>query len=191
MNKLPSELQQQLPPEPYLEDDPSKEFNLWMQNTDTIDAIQRLEIIEDSELLDEIAQADWAQVPEEQLDIPVSIIVGKTEGELRNCELIELDTRSGKIIAYRVPMQTQFVRVTLIDGQDVMEAFDVDRHGPWQDIRDIGITPAELLEQLWGFGDSERNQGWQFQLTRKCGSSRKYWPIGHFPSPIDRTPKDI
>jgi len=168
-------------------DDPDRGLSEQMQNPDTIYQLEQLEMVPDSELLDVIAQSDLAQVPEEQLDIPVKTVLGKTRGPLRDYESIEIDTRGGTIIAFTVPKQTVFVRVTLQDGTDAMEVYDPHIHGPLNDLADLGCTPSELIEQLWGFGDTEVNQGWQFLLVRKIGASRKCCPIGHRPRVVDRT----
>ena len=40
------------------------------------------------------------------------------------------------------PVSTRFVRVVLGDGREMMERWDKDKHGEWDEIPDIGLTPA-------------------------------------------------
>ena len=75
--------------------------------------------------------------------------------------------------------------MTLEDGRDAMERYDPKRHGPWLDIPDIGLTPSQLLDNLYGFGETVIDQGQQFQRERKRegGASKTNWAAGHNPKP--------
>jgi hypothetical protein len=91
----------------------------------------------------------------------------------------------GTGIVFSSPEQTQFVRVQMPDGTERMEAYDPQKHGEWNAISDTGLTPAQLLEQLLGFGTEVRDQGQQFQNMRKAhgGASRGHWEVDHHPKP--------
>lgn len=179
--------------EPVYEDEPDR----WDQeaqqdralNGDTIfnpDAMEALARMvsdrRDADLPDLIMLESWPQVPEEILYEPVESIIGRCEGPIRNTEDTEFNTEKGGVI-FRRPKSTMFVRVILADGREAMERYTPDRHGEWNDIPDTGLTPTELLEQLYGFGDEEIDQGQQFQRVRKQpgGDSRTKWPSGRFP----------
>jgi hypothetical protein len=170
------------------EDDSDRKQQQWLQDHSLSGDEQRRWTAQRT--ADNVMASEWSQVLPEQLDVPVSMVVGRCEGDLRNVELYELSSVSGRVVGVCIPMVTQFVRVVLGDGTEAMEAYDPDRHGLWDDIPDIGLSPSELLEQLWGFGDTQVEQGWQFQLARKGGASRVYCPTGHHPQLFDRTPID-
>lgn len=138
---------------------------------------------------DTIIQNDLPQLPLEDWDAPIQMILGRCEGPIFDSTHTEVETQSRKKMKiFSSPVQTQFVRVQLEDGSEQMEAYDVDRHGEWEAIPDMGMTPTQLLEELYGFGESEIEQGQQFQRTRKQpgGASRKKWQVGHHPKTRSR-----
>lgn len=129
-----------------------------------------------------IMQSDLPQVGIEEWDAPIKKKLGRCEGPVLDSTHIEMMKGNG-IVIFSSPEQTQFVRVSLEDGVERMEAYDPRRHGEWNAIPDTGLTPAQLLVQLLGFGTEEINQGQQFERTRKAhgGASRGNWKVDHHP----------
>jgi hypothetical protein len=64
-----------------------------------------------------------------------------------------------------------------------MERYNTDKHGEWDDIPDTGLTLAELIKQLYGFGETMQEQGQQFALTQKRKASKTNWKPRHHPTP--------
>ena len=137
---------------------------------------------------DSIMQSELPQVPLDEWDEPITEILGRAEGKIRNIGSVEVKNGSGEEVIFKRPVQTQFVRVKLEDGSERMEKYDPKRHGEWDAIPDTGLTPKELLEQLTGFGEDQIDQGQQFQNERKKkgGASRGHWPVRHHPKPRQR-----
>jgi hypothetical protein len=131
---------------------------------------------------DSIMQSDLPQEPIEIWDEPIQMILGRCEGPILDSKHSKIQKGKGATI-FSDPEQTQFVRVLLVDGNERMEVYNPEKHGEWDAIRDMEITPSQLLEQLMGFGVEEVNEGQQFQRVRKTkgGASRDHWPVDHHP----------
>lgn len=131
---------------------------------------------------DQIILASLPQVPQDQIDIPITQKVGRCEGPIQNRSSVAFVPTDAKVTFY-LPNSTRFVRVVLDDGREVMERYNTDRHGEWDDIPDTGLTPAELIQQLYGFGETVVEQGEQFGKIRKRTSSKIHWNPRHHPTP--------
>ena len=150
------------------------------------DALDRLLLMiensRDEELPDQVILANWPQVPENELFEPVLEVIARTEGPKRDTRDVEIESGDDTVL-FRRTESTRFVRVILADGTEAMERYDPTRHGPWGDIPDTGMTPTQLLEDLYGFGDTGVEQGQQFQRVRKSsgGASKTNWPARRHP----------
>ena len=154
--QLPSSTREK---EPRYEDMSDRGFQEAMQDGELVEELMRAVLEErDEDLPDQIFLADLPQIPEEQWYQPIGLIVGRCQGPVRNTREVEINT-SDQSVVFKRPKSTQFVRVTLEDGRDAMERYDPKRHGPWLDIPDIGLTPSQLLDNLYGFGETVIDQG--------------------------------
>lgn len=130
---------------------------------------------------DQILLADLPQVPEEQIDAPIEEIIGRCSGAIRDTGEVTIERKQSSTI-FKRPKSTKFVRV-IRHGAELMERWDPKKHGEWDKIPDTGITPTQLIEQLYGFGDSEIEHGQQFQKIRKRRASKTRWPASRHPKP--------
>jgi hypothetical protein len=155
----------------------------YMQKPETWDRIRKQFLDKEMEdWPDQILLADMPQVPEDQIDAPIIEIVGRCEGRIMNRGDITIKTEKKQTIFLR-PEATKFVRVVR-EGMECMERWDVGKHGEWEKIPDTGMTPPQLIERLYGFGDTAVEQGQQFNLARKSGkASRTDWKPLHNPKP--------
>jgi hypothetical protein len=132
---------------------------------------------------DSIIQSDLPQLPIDFWNVEVGQILGRVGGRHRDMGASTLITESGIKTIFSKTVQTQFVRVQLIDGSERMEPYNPKRHKEWDAIPDIGVLPDELVEQLRGFGFEEMDQSQQFTNARKKGASKENWPVNHYPKP--------
>jgi hypothetical protein len=109
-------------------------------------------------------------------------MVGRCEGPVRNSGDVTITPTDVDVTFFR-PVSTRFVRVVLGDGREMMERWNSKKHGEWDEIPDTGITPAELIEQLYGFGETEVNQGEQLKNARKKKASKSKWGPKNHPKP--------
>ena len=173
----PPEFAGTTPTDQTITDDPNRGYIEGMQNLDGTSSIFSAVEQERAEQLPDLIFLDgWPQLPKDQWYGPIRWIVGRCEGPIRNLEDISF-TPTDAEVQFGRPESTHFVRCTLEDGQDIMMRYDPTLHGPWENIPDTGLTPTMLLEQLYGFGDSEVDEGNQFQRVRKTpgGASNKHW----------------
>jgi hypothetical protein len=136
-----------------------------------------------------IMRSDLPQIPLDEWDSAPAVVVGRIFGPPRDYGTFPIQKGNDSAMLFCVTKATQFVRVILLDGTEVMQRYNPDIHGEWEDIPEIGGTLPELEAQLEGFGDDKIPHGQQFRRVRKApgGASRVQWPAGHFPSP--RKPK--
>lgn len=153
-----------------------------MQDPETWDRI-RMQFLEKEmeDWPDQILLTDLPQVPEDQIDAPIVKIVGRCEGPIRNRGDVTITTTDAQITFFH-PKSTKFVRVVR-EGMELMERWNFDTHGEWEQIPDTGLTPSQLIERLYGFGDTAVEQGQQFRNVRKRHSSKTSWPAAHHPKP--------
>jgi hypothetical protein len=153
-----------------------------MQNPETWDQI-RIQLL-DKELKDwpdQILLADLPQVPEDEIDAPIIKIVGRCEGKILNRGDVTIETKKQQAIFLK-PQSTKFVRVVR-EGMEFMERWNFEKHGEWEQIPDTGLTPSQLIERLYGFGDTAFEQGQQFNLVRKRKASKIDWKPDYHPKP--------
>lgn len=151
-----------------------------MQDPETWDQIRRQFLEKELEdWPDQILLAGLPQVPEDQIDAPIVEIIGRCEGKIFNRSDISISTETKQTAFFR-PKSTKFVRIVR-EGMELMERWDADKHGEWETIPDTGLTPSELLERLYGFGETAVEQGQQFNLVRKRNASKTHWKPGHLP----------
>jgi hypothetical protein len=134
---------------------------------------------------DNLFQRDLPQVPKDQVDALRSYKIGRFAGPMEKVKRLILSNPNGDTLWERVE-QTQFVQIIEQDGTVHMHIFDPKIHGEWEDIPPIeGITPAEFVSQLEGFGDEEIPQNQQFNNERKKhgGARKTSWPVGRNPKP--------
>ena len=130
---------------------------------------------------DQILLAELPQVPEDQIDAPIVEIVARCEGPILNRGDITIKTKEKQTIFLR-PQSTKFVRVVR-EGMELMERWNFEKHGEWEQIPDTGLTPPQLIEWLYGFGDTAVEQGQQFNLARKRKASKTDWKPNYHPKP--------
>jgi hypothetical protein len=157
-----------------------------MQDPETWDDIQRLLLNKElKDWPDQILLAELPQVPDAEIDAPIVEIIGRTAGPVRHIGDVTIE-KTDKDITFFRPNSTKFVRVIRGDGVELMERWSFTKHGEWEKIPDTGVTPAELIEQLYGFGYTEVNEGQQFQNTRKKRASKTNWKTDNHPQPVTR-----
>ncbi len=164
--------------------EPDREWQELMQEPKTQDYIRNTFLdIPPEDWPDQIILADLPQVPQNQIDVPIKLKVGRCEGPIQKSGEVQFVPSDVTVTLFR-PKSTRFIRVILEDGREAMERYDQKRHGEWDDIPDTGLTPAELLDRLYGFGESIIEHGQQFQNTRKEGTAKKTrWKPRHHYSP--------
>lgn len=153
-----------------------------MQDPETWDRI-RIQLLEKDleDWPDQILLAELPQVPEDQIDAPIVEKVGRCEGTIRNRGSVTIVPTDVQVTFFR-PESTRFVRVVR-EGMELMERWNFDKHGEWEQIPNTGLTPPQLIQELYGFGDTAIEQGQQFNLARKRKASKTRWEAGHHPSP--------
>src|SRR5260221_1548715 len=136
----------------------------------------RIGKLSDSSNPNSVMQRGLPQIPIDRWDEPTIEILGGCEGIIFNSGDITLIQGSGEQTTFSVPKQTRFVRIQESDGSETMAIYDLKKHGEWQDIPNMKMTPAQLAEELLGQGNGEITDGQQFETVRKAkgGASRKY-----------------
>lgn len=127
---------------------------------------------------DSIMQSGLPQLQINRWDLILEQILGRCSGPIRSRQTFEVFSTSGQSLSLAKPVETRFVLVLYQDGTKGVERFRLDLHGEWNDIRDTGLTPSQLLEQLMGFGEQEEaTEATLFERERKApgGSSRAHW----------------
>jgi hypothetical protein len=178
MNKAP------IPPLRYV-DEKDRAWQELMQEPETQDYIRNTFLdVPPEDWPDTIFLADLPQVPSEQIDVPLKQKVGRCEGPIQNRKTAEF-VPTDVLVTFFNPEATRFVRVVLQDGREVMERYNKERHGEWDQIPDTGLTPAELIQRLYGFGDTLTDWGNQFATERKKkgGARKKHWEPKYHPKP--------
>ncbi len=163
-------------------DDEDRAWQEHMQKPETWDRI-RMQFLdkEMEDWPDQILLADLPQVAEDEVDAPIVEIVGRCEGPIRKRGDVTIVPTDISVTFFR-PKSTKFVRVVR-EGMELMERWEFEKHGQWEQIPDTGLSPPQLIERLYGFGDTAIDQGQQFNRERKKGASTTTWKVGNNPKP--------
>jgi hypothetical protein len=164
--------------EPQYRNTDNHDWDINMQNPDTIYRILR----ELNEIMtggmenwpDRILLSQLPQVDEKEADADQKIILGISRGIVRHRAHTIYELKETTVIIKR-PEQTQYVRVHQY-GQDWMEVYDPEKHGPITDIPDIGMTPQEIiLKQILSI-DQQIEEAEQFKnLQKHAAASHPYY----------------
>lgn len=127
--------------------------------------------------------AQLAQVCEAEAHEPIRKVLYRVAGPVRNTENVAIN----KTVFFR-PEETEFVLVEHEDGMRYFERFEPKRHGEWDQIEDMGMTPQGCINDIYRHGEQYPAIIRQFTNERKKegGASKTHWQPGLHPTPKKR-----
>jgi hypothetical protein len=126
--------------------------------------------------MNEIPPIERARTP----DIESSVVLGRISGPIRSMPDITIERGDHTKKKLTKPQETRYVLI-LDQGQLYFQHYNLERHGEYNDIPQISCTIPNFIEQIEGFGETEKPLGEQFRQVRfGQGSARRTkYPIDH------------